>query len=225
MERGRYVQAERDFITADSLNDLNGNARFSIGVSQLQQKKYPDAVRSFKAAEDKGYAGQTLWYQRGEAYAGLGHPKEAFDAFTAALQAGGPDVNDSEGARQLTEQTHLRRAEMGMTTQKYDEAVKDYEAALKTSPNSSRAAVGLAMALTGKGEAPKAKEQMDALIARTPSGPAFYARAMSQYAMKNTAAALKDLDEATKADPGNAQRYAMAKAQLSSETPATPTKP
>ncbi|QIL70087.1 tetratricopeptide repeat protein [Diaphorobacter sp. HDW4B] len=215
MERGRYAQAERDFMTADALNDLNGNARFSIGVSQLQQKKYPDAIRSFKAAEEKGYSGQTLWYQRAEAYAALGHPKESFDAFSTALQAGGPDVNDSTGATQLTEQTHLRRAEMGMTIQKYDEAVKDYETVLKSSPNNSRAAVGLAMALTGKGESAKAKEQMDALIAKTPSGPAFYARAMAQYGLKNIAEALKDLDQATQADPANAQRYAMAKAQIS----------
>lgn len=215
MERGRYVQAERDFMTADSLNDLNGNARFSIGVAQLQQKKYPDAIRSFKAAEDRGYSGQTLWYQRAEAYAALGHAKEAFDAFTTALQAGNSDVHDNEGARQLTERTHLRRAEMGMTIQKYGEAVKDYEAALTSSPGNSRAAVGLAMALTGLGESAKAKEQMDALIARTPSGPAYYARAMAQYGLKNTDAALKDLDEATRADPANAQRYAMAKAQLS----------
>ena len=215
MERGRYAQAERDFMTADALNDLNGNARFSIGVSQLQQKKYPDAIRSFLAAEEKGYSGQTLWYQRAEAYAALGHPKEAFDAFSTALQAGGPDVNDSTGAKQLTEQTHLRRAEMGMTIQKYDDAVKDYEAVLKTSPQSSRAAVGLAMALTGKGESAKAKEQMDALIAKSPSGPAFYARAMAQYGLKNIAEALKDLDQATQADPANAQRYAMAKAQIS----------
>ncbi|MBF5003867.1 tetratricopeptide repeat protein [Diaphorobacter sp. NR2-3-3-1] len=215
MERGRYAQAERDFMTADALNDLNGNARFSIGVALLQQKKYPDAIRAFKAAEEKGYTGQTLWFQRAEAYAALGHPKEAFDAFSTALQTGGSDVNDSAGAKQLTEQTHLRRAEMGMTIQKYDEAVKDYEAVLQTSPNSSRAAVGLAMALTGKGESAKAKEQMDALITRTPSGPAFYARAMAHYGMKNTAEALKDLDQATQADPANAQRYAMAKAQIS----------
>ncbi len=216
MERGRYVQAERDFMTADALNDLNGNARFSIGVAQLQQKKYPDAIRSFKAAEDKGYSGQTLWYQRAEAYAALGHAKEAFDAFGTALQqAAASDVHDSAGAKQLTEQTHLRRAELGMMIQKYDDAVKDYEAVLKTSPQSSRAAVGLAMALTGKGESAKAKEQMDALIARAPSGPAFYARAMAQYGLKNTAEALKDLDQATQADPANGQRYAMAKAQIS----------
>ena len=222
MERGRYAQAERDFMTADSLNDLNGNARFSRGVAQLQQKNYAEAVRSFKAAEDKGYSGQTLWYQRAEAYAALGHAKEAFDAFSTALQAGGPDVHDNEGAKQLTEQTHLRRAEMGMTIQKYDEAIKDYEAVLQTAPKSSRAAVGLAMALTGKGESAKAKEQMDALITRSPSGPAYYARAMAQYGMKNTDAALKDLDEATKADPANAQRYAMAKAQLSGKPAVKP---
>lgn len=215
MERGRYAQAERDFMTADALNDLNGNARFSVGVAQSQQKKYADAIRSFKAAEEKGYTGQTLWYQRAEAYAALGHPKEAFDAFGSALQVGGSDVNDNAGAKQLTEQSHLRRAEMGMTIQKYDEAVKDYEAVLQTSPQNSRAAVGLAMALTGQGESAKAKEQMDALIARSPSGPAFYARAMALYGMKNTAEALKDLDQATQTDPANAQRYAMAKAQIS----------
>jgi tetratricopeptide (TPR) repeat protein len=220
MARGRFVQAERDFITADALNDLNGNARFSIGVAQSQQKKYPDAIRSFKAAEDKGYTGQTLWYQRAEVYAALGHPKEAFDAYGTALTTGGSDVNDNEGAKQLTEQIHLRRAEMAMSIQKYDDAVKDYEAALKTSPQSSRAGVGLAMALTGKGESAKAKEQMDALIARSPSGPAYYARAMAQYGMKNTTEALKDLEAATQADPANAQRYAMAKAQLNS-APAT----
>ena len=56
---------------------------------------------------------------------------------------------------------------------------------------------------------------MDALITRSPSGPAFYARAMAHYGMKNTAEALKDLDQATQADPANAQRYAMAKAQIS----------
>lgn len=222
MERGRYAQAERDFMTAEALNDLNGNARFSLGVSQLQQKKYPDAIRSFKAAEDKGYTGQTLWYQRAEAYAGLGHPKEAFDAYGTALQVGATDVNDNEGAKKLREQIHLRRAEMGLSTQQYDAAVKDYEAALQASPQSSRAAVGLAMALTGKGESAKAKEQMDQLLARSPSGPAYYARAMAQLGLNNKAEALKDLDEATKGDPANAQRYAMAKAQITSMPAAKP---
>lgn len=222
MERGRYAQAERDFMTAEALNDLNGNARFSLGVSQLQQKKYPDAIRSFKAAEDKGYTGQTLWYQRAEAYAALGHPKEAFDAYGTALQVGATDVNDNEGAKKLREQIHLRRAEMGLSTQQYDAAVKDYEAALQASPQSSRAAVGLAMALTGKGESAKAKEQMDQLLARAPSGPAYYARAMAQLGLNNKAEALKDLDEATKGDPANAQRYAMAKAQITSMPAAKP---
>ena len=222
MARGRYVQAERDFLTADALNDLNGNARFSLGVAQLQQKKYPEAIRSFKAAEDKGYTGQTLWYQRAEAYAALGHPKEAFDAYGTALQVGATDVNDNEGAKKLREQIHLRRAEMGLSTQQYDAAVKDYEAALQASPQSSRAAVGLAMALTGKGESAKAKEQMDQLLARAPSGPAYYARAMAQLGLNNKAEALKDLDEATKGDPANAQRYAMAKAQITSMPAAKP---
>ncbi len=214
MSRGRFAQAERDFMTAEALNDLNGNARFSIGVAQLQQKKYADAIRSFKAAQDEGYKGQTLWYQRAEAYAALGHPKEAFDAYGEALKTGRSDVNDGEGARQLIEQVHLRRAETGMAIRRYDDAVNDYEAVLKTSPQNSRAMVGLAMALTGKGHAAQAKTQMDTLIAKAPSGPAYYARAMAELGMNDKDSALKDLDLAAKADPANAQRYAMAKAQI-----------
>ena len=215
MERSRFAQAERDFATAETLNDLNGNARFSMGVAQLGQKKIPEAIRSFTAAERQGYTGQTLMYQRGEAYLALGHAKEAFVAYTQALALGASDASDHQGAKDMTEQIHMRRAEAGLSTQQYDAAAKDYEVALKSSPQSSRLGVGLAMALVGKGEAQKAREQMDQLIARAPSGPAYYARAMAEMGLNNKAAALKDLEEANRIDPGNAQQYAMAKAQIS----------
>ncbi len=215
MERSRFAQAERDFSTAETLNDLNGNARFSMGVAQLGQKKIPEAIRSFTAAERQGYTGQTLMYQRGEAYLALGHAKEAFVAYTQALALGASDASDHQGAKDMTEQIHMRRAETGLSTQQYDAAAKDYEVALKSSPQSSRLGVGLAMALVGKGEAQKAREQMDQLIARAPSGPAYYARAMAEMGLNNKAAALKDLEEANRIDPGNAQQYAMAKAQIS----------
>ena len=47
-------------------------------------------------------------------------------------------------------------------------------------------------------------------------------RAMAQLGLNNKAEALKDLDEATKGDPANAQRYAMTKAQITSMPAAKP---
>ena len=213
LDRGSLGEAQRSFATAEALGSLHGSARFNQGVALQQQKKHAQALTTFAEAEKQGFSGQSLHYHRGESAFALGQFALAFDSFSQGLTSAAEGVTGKEIDR-MRETMRMRRAEAAIGAGRYDDAIGDFNALLKASPQNRRLALGLGMALVGKGDTQAAIAQFDQIIASTPNAAAaYYGRAMAHNTARRRDDSLKDLDRAIALDPRNAQ-YQQVRAQL-----------
>ena len=194
-DQGNYNEALRLFSQAEALGEPLGSARFNMGVSLQQLKQHSQALDNFLQAEAKGFTESALYYQRGESHYALGRFKEAFDSFTLALQK--PQAVEAE------QFTRLRLAESAVATQNYESAITSYQALVREDPLRQRYQVGLSMALVGKKDYAGAMAILNPAIAERPTGPAYYARALTYFYQGNRAASAKDLELALRAEPNN----------------------
>ena len=213
LDRGSLGEAQRSFATAEALGSLHGSARFNQGVALQQQKKHAQALTTFAEAEKQGFSDQSLHYHRGESAFALGQFALAFDSFSQGLASAAEGVTGKDMDR-MRETMRMRRAEAAIGAGRYDDAIGDFNALLKASPQNRRLALGLGMALVGKGDTQAAIAQFDQIIASTPNAAAaYYGRAMAHNTAKRRDDSLKDLDRAIALDPRNAQ-YQQVRAQL-----------
>ena len=194
-ERGNYDEALRLFSQAEALGEPLGTARFNMGVCLQQLKQYPKALDNFALAQAKGFTEAALFYQRGESQYATGRFTEAFDSFTKALQR--PQAVEAE------QFTRLRQAEAALASQNPDAAIASYQALIKQNPNRQRYQVGLSMAYVGKKDYTSAMNILNPAITQHPSGPAYYARALTHYYLGNRSESVRDLDLALRAEPNN----------------------
>lgn len=214
LEKGLLSEAEQTFTKADALGDLSGGAQFSLGVILQQQKKHAQALKAFDAAEAKGFGGQTLYYHRGESAFALGQFEQAFQSFDTALKA---PVEALEGGDKMQQVLRLRHAETAIGANQFDAAIQDFGMLLRQSPGNPRLVLGLGMALVGKGENARAITLFDRLLARDPISAAYYGRGIAHYQSGQQAESLKDLDQAIRMDPNNAQ-YRAVQRQIAAGT-------
>ena len=213
LDRGSLGEAQRSFATAEALGSLHGSARFNLGVALQQQKKHAQALTTFAEAEKQGFKDLPLYYHRGESAFALGQFALAFDSFSQGLTSVAEGVTGKDMDR-MREAMRMRRAEAAIGAGRYDDAIGDFNALLKASPQNRRLALGLGMALVGKGDTQAAIAQFDQIIASTPNAAAaYYGRAMAHNTAKRRDDSLKDLDRAIALDPRNAQ-YQQVRAQL-----------
>ena len=213
LDRGSLGEAQRSFATAEALGSLHGSARFNQGVALQQQKKHAQALTTFAEAEKQGFKDLPLYYHRGESAFALGQFALAFDSFSQGLTSAAEGLTGKEMDR-IRETMRMRRAEAAIGAGRYDDAIGDFNALLKASPQNRRLALGLGMALVGKGDTQAAIAQFDQIIASTPNAAAaYYGRAMAHNTAKRRDDSLKDLDRAIALDPRNAQ-YQQVRAQL-----------
>ncbi len=213
LDRGSVAEAQKSFATAEALGSLQGSARFNIGVALQQQKKHTEALAAFAEAEKQGFTDLPLYYHRGESAFALGQFAAAYDAFTQGMTRAAEGITDKEVER-MRESMRMRRAEAAIGAQRYDDAISDFTALMKASPNNQRLMLGLGMAQVGKGDAKAAIALFDQIIARTPNAaPAYYGRAMAHRAAGRLDDSLKDLDRAIAIDPRNPQ-YPQVRAQV-----------
>ena len=213
LDRGSLGEAQRSFATAEALGSLHGSARFNQGVALQQQKKHAQALTTFAEAEKQGFRDLPLYYHRGESAFALGQFALAFDSFSQGLTSAAEGVTGKEMDR-MREAMRMRRAEAAIGAGRYDDAIGDFNALLKASPQNRRLALGLGMALVGKGDTQAAIAQFDQIITSTPNAAAaYYGRAMAHNTAKRRDDSLKDLDRAIALDPRNAQ-YQQVRAQL-----------
>lgn len=213
LDRGSLGEAQRSFATAEALGSLHGSARFNQGVALQQQKKHAQALTTFAEAEKQGFKDLPLYYHRGESAFALGQFALAFDSFSQGLTSAAEGVTGKEMDR-MREAMRMRRAEAAIGAGRYDDAIGDFNALLKVSPQNRRLALGLGMALVGKGDTQAAIAQFDQIIASTPNAAAaYYGRAMAHNTARRRDDSLKDLDRAIALDPRNAQ-YQQVRAQL-----------
>ena len=211
-DQGNYNEALRLFSQAEALGEPLGSARFNMGVSLQQLKQHSQALDNFLQAEAKGFTESALYYQRGESHYALGRFKEAFDSFTLALQK--PQAVEAE------QFTRLRLAESAVATQNYESAITSYQELVREDPLRQRYQVGLSMALVGKKDYAGAMAILNPAIAERPTGPAYYARALTYFYQGNRAASAKDLELALRAEPNN-PIYNNLQQQLSQPTAKT----
>lgn len=212
LDRGSVAEAQKAFTTAEALGALRGAARFNMGVALQQQKKHAEAISAFDEAEKQGFKELQLYYHRGESEFALGRYAQAYEQFDRGLLAELQGLNSAEMDR-IRQLMHLRRAESAIGANRFDDAIKDFNALLPASPANPRLLLGMGMALVGKGDTRQAVALFDQLIARAPSAAAYYGRAMAYRGARQYAASLKDLDQAIRIDPRNPQ-YAQVRAEV-----------
>ena len=200
-ERGLFDEALRLAAQAEALGEPMGSARFNMGVSLHQLRKYDEAVGNFSAAEAKGFTEAGLYYQRGEALFALGRFAPAADSFSTALQH--KQVAEAERF------TRLRLAEAATGAQQWDRAVSTYRQLTLQAPDKPRYQIGLAMAYVGAGSFDAALQILDAMIATRPSGQAYYARALLRMRQGQKAASQQDLQQALALEPNNPQFHGL----------------
>lgn len=136
-----------------------------------------------------------MLFERGESEYGLARYADAFESFSKALT--------HRQAPQAEEMTRLRQAEAAIAIQKYDDAIASYRLLIKQSPDNQRYQVGLSVALVGKQDYQAALSILNPAIAKDPTGPAHYARALAHFYMGDRSASKQDIDIALRAEPGN----------------------
>ena len=195
LDAGLYEDALRLFAQAEALGEPLGSARMNMGVSQQQLKQHAQALDSFAQAEAKGFTEAALYYQRGESQYAMGQFAPAYASFTQALTH--PQAADA------TEFTRMRQAESAVASQNYDAAIAAYDTLIQQSPSKQRYKVGLSMAYVGKKDYAAAMDILNPTIAQRPTGPAYYARALTHYYMGNRTASAQDLAVALQAEANN----------------------
>ncbi len=218
LEKGSLDQAVRAFQTADALGDLGGNAQFNLGVAYQQKNDQQQALTAFASAAAKGFTGQALHYQRGESELALGQFERAYTDFDTALKQVADNPHDAAGTEALRQTLLQRRADSAIGANRFDSAIADFQTLLQQRPNDPKPKLGLGMATIGKGDIPAAIALFDQLLARNPSAPAFYGRAVAHLSGGARDAALADLDRAIALDPRNRQ-YVQVRAQIMSRPP------
>ncbi|WP_375574457.1 tetratricopeptide repeat protein [Paracidovorax oryzae] len=212
LDRGSVAEAQKAFATAEALGALRGAARFNMGVALQQQKKHTEAIAAFDNAERQGFKDLQLYYHRGESEFALGRYAQAYAQFDQGLRTELQGLSSTEMDR-IRQLMHLRRAESAIGANRFDDAIKDFNALLPASPSNQRLLLGLGMAHVGKGDTREAIALFDQLIARAPNAAAYYGRAMAHRGARQYAASLKDLDQAIRLDPRNPQ-YAQIRAEV-----------
>ena len=149
-----------------------------------------------------GYSGHPLHYHQGESLAATGQLAPAYQSYSTALELAQRSPDTTPDQLLLM---RVRRAEIAMAAQMYDEALGDFKALLQQRPSDPRFALGVGMAFVGKNLPQAAIQMFDQLVARNPSAPVYYGRALAYRQLGQKKAALADLDEALKLQPNNLQ--------------------
>lgn len=195
LEREMPESAYDDFVRADALGELQGSARFNMGVALQLMNRHEEALASFAKAESMGFAEPAMSYHRAESQYALRRFAEAYASYDVALS--------KPQAAEVEDRARLRRAESAIPLQKFDAAISDFTALLQKKPDDIGLQVRLGMTYVSKKDLPQALAIFNRLLATRPAAIAYYGRAMAHMAAADKEAGLRDLDQAIALDPGN----------------------
>lgn len=194
--RGAYGEAIRDFEMASAMGDF-GKGLYNKGVAFYMEKRYSDALSAFDAAKGSGYDLYNLPYQKGLALLGLGRLEEANGQFDTALKMNPPAP--------LHGSALAYRGMTALDLGRVDEAAIDLREALRESPGNSMAKLSLAMVHVLKEDYQTARDMLTAVLADRKSALAYYGRAKAFYGLRDSKAALEDIENAIRLDPKSLQ--------------------
>lgn len=214
LENDQPQLAYPDFAQADALGELQGSARFNMGVSLLLMKRPVEAVDALNLAEKRGFRHPGLFYQRAQALAASGNFEAAIADYARALPL--------ESDPGLKRHYRLRRADAAMKARRYEVATAEFQQVLHDAPGDYEVRLGLAMSYLGAQNQMAAGLLIDELLAEKAHHAAFYGRALLRKARGETSAALADIGRALELSPNN-PGYAALQAQWSA--PATVSAP
>lgn len=194
VDRNDFQSALRDFEISSRLGDL-GMGSFNA-ASVLTATGHPaEALVALDRAEKEGYDLYNLPFQRGLALMALGKAAEAYQQFEIARAKNPPSPT-----RELV---LLNLGRTALQLGRKDEAAQALEQLLAVEPSNVEAQYLLGMTYLTRNEAARAKPLLDNVVAKQPSARAYYARAMVNYALKQKAQSLEDIDNALRFAPGN----------------------
>lgn len=194
LDQGRMQEAFEDFRMSSTLGD-KGMGMFNMGSLLFEAGRYQESLQAYEQAQQLGYDFPGLRYQRGGALHALGRLAEAHREFELALTET-PVVPRRETVLALKGRVAL---EMGQV----DEAIADFEAALKLDPRHLKARADLGMAWLLQHNYAGARTMFSQLIEEAPDGQAYYGRALANHGLRNKAEALADIEHAIRLTPDN----------------------
>ncbi|MEM7051629.1 MAG: tetratricopeptide repeat protein [Acidobacteriota bacterium] len=205
LEQSRLEDAERMFSEARDLGLQNGAAEAGLGQVALSRKDYQRAVDELSRALELAPLARRLHYPLGLAYRGLGNDEKARWHLARRGDVGvrppDPLIDDLESLKS-GERVHLQRGRQAFRAGDYGAAVESYEKAVAAQPESARARVNLAAALSALGRTDEAEEELEAALLISPNNPtARFNLGTLLASRKAYALALEHLDKAARLAP------------------------
>ena len=198
MQRDEYALALRDFENSQALGDM-GLGALNSGTIYGAQGEHRKALAMYDEAQRQGYQMYNLPFQRGLSLLALGEVAAAHAQFVAAR-----DMAPPSPTRELVLQ-NLGRTALQMN--RVDEAIATLEELLRLEPGNREGRYLLAMALLERNQPERAREMLTRLLDESATAPAYYGRAIANYALKRKAEALADIQSAIQRDPRNPQLH------------------
>lgn len=171
LQQNRLAEAETAYQQALALEAECSAARYGLGQIALSRRVYADAVKQFERALTLTPQADRIHYSLALAYRGLGELDKARAAL-AKQGATGVRVADPlrEALQELVqgERLYLARGRMAFEARRYNDAVVEFQKALRANPVSLTAHINLGSALTQLQQLAAASAEFEAALRLQP---------------------------------------------------------
>lgn len=202
IEKRDYKSAEIQLKNALQQQPDLAEARYLLGVTQMEGGDFASAEKEFRRAIDAGYAPATTYPLYVRALAAQGDPRKVIQTLR--------DLRPDDAAARAAVRAQLGTAQLALGQPK--EARESFAAALADQPGDPLARLGEARLAAVDGNLDAAMKGVDAVLARSPGMPeALMLKAEIHAARREPDAAIAAMREAVKAQPLNgAARFSVA---------------
>jgi len=222
--QARHTAALEDLEAALEAKPDSLDARYQRGVVYTKLERFADAVEEITAAVKQRPHIVKGRVARAKAYAGLGDYRRALEDYSAALRS--EDLGETRrrelrreraavfarfpdaDARLEEARARARDADAAAAAKRYDDAIRDYDAAIERAPLLPEPYFGRAAARRELGQLKQALADYDAGLELDPERPlAYVERAQLKRELKRPSEALEDVDAALELRSGLAEAY------------------
>lgn len=222
LSNGLYEQALKSLNTAVGKDPQHYQVWYYQGLCFYGLKRYADAIQSFDAAIALDPTDGDVWYRKGMALEALSQSDKAIECFDKVLELEGvtslPWTNQTESLESESCAEEIRKyyplnldfasdawCNMGCfyeQTNRYDEAAKCYDKAIRLNKKNAKAYNNLGGILGRRGEYDASVKYFDRAIELDPSiVDHWYNKGLALSRLKRYTESLEFLDEAIEKDP------------------------